>query len=128
MSFRNLKHDELVKAVKYFEVPDTSETNTRAELIAALEEKQISWSNYRKFVAVPEETDTDEFDVQFSKMVLLKMERQNPTFEVLGHKFTRNQPFQVMSEQDAQDVIDVAESMGGGFRIASPSEAKSYFG
>lgn len=133
MSFKNLKHHELVKATEYFDVPDVSESNTRTELIAALEESEISWSNYKKFVAGNDEQTEEPIveeakEVLFNKMVLLKMERKNARFDILGRTFTREQPFQVMSEHEAQDIIDTADTMGGGFRIASPAEAKSYFG
>lgn len=164
MSFKNLNKQKLLKAAEYFDVPVT-EDDTKAEIIAALEENEVSWSNYKKFVE-PHELEQDHQDdngwnlspvedetsvsnsnayetktaakvdsvgpaaqaVEFNKMVLLKMDRKNATFEILGRKFTREQPFQVMSENEAQDIINTAETMGGGFRIASPSEAKSYFG
>jgi hypothetical protein len=161
MSFRNLNKGELLKAAQYFDV-DVTENNTRQEIVAALEESEVSWSNYKKFVdnddegrwndnggsqtsedktSVPnsnayETTPAAKVDsegpasqaVHFDKMVLVKMERKNGTFEIMGRKFTRQQPFQVMSENEAQNIIDAAESMGGGFRIATPAEAKSYFG
>jgi hypothetical protein len=141
MSFRNLNKPQLLKAAEYFDV-NVTDDNTKPEIIAALEEKEVSWSNYKKFVE-PQESDenrwydnggsvgpeeTSSAEVQFGKMVLLKMERKNATFEIFGRKFTRDQPFQVMSETEAQEIIDAAASMGGGFRIANPSEAKSYFG
>jgi hypothetical protein len=144
MSFRNLKHEELVKAVKYFEVPGAGEDNTRLELIAALEEADVSWSNYKKFVADDAGDPTHEVErqgteeqpfaepaaqaVEFSPTVLVKMERKNPTYDILGRRFTQKHPYQVMTEAEAQELIDVAETEGGGFRIANPSEAKSYFG
>jgi hypothetical protein len=154
MSFKNLNKEELLKAAGCFDVYVT-EDNTKAEIIAALEESEISWSNYKKFVEKNEEPIGSVEDdtslpnrnayetkpeakvyaqgpaaqaVEFNKMVLVKMERKNGTFEILGRKFTRDQPFQVMSENEAQDIIDTAATMGGGFRIATPAEAKSYFG
>lgn len=168
MSFKNLNKAELLKAAEYFDV-EVTEDNTKQEIIAALEESEISWSNYKKFVGSEENAKAADDEnrwyddggelpkadltsvvnsnayettpeakvnsetpasqaVQFNKMVLLKMERKNGTFEILGRKFTREQPFQVMTEDEAQAIIDAASTMGGGFRIATPSEAKSYFG
>jgi len=132
MSFKNLNKAELLKVAKFFDV-DVTEDNTRPEILAALEESNVSWANYKKFVEPEQETEESFSEpttetVGFNKMVLIKMERKNPTFEILGHKFTKDQPFQVVSESEAQDIIDAAEALGGGFRIATPAEAKSYFG
>lgn len=128
MSFSRLKKEELVDAALFFDVYITEES-TKPEIIAALEEKEISWSNYKKFMLKEDQSD-DQQDAssEFNNMVLLKMDRQNPTFDILGRRFTKEQPFQLVSEDDAQDIIDATEDMGGGFRIASPAEAKKYFG
>jgi len=141
MSFTTLNKKELLRAVERFEVPGVSDENTRAEIIAALDEAEVSWSNYKKFVESkevdPEEVGTaDEENVaeapkatdKFSEMVLLKMTRANGTFEINGHRFTKAQPFKLLSAGEAQDIIDVADRIGGGFRIASPAEAQSFFG
>lgn len=135
MSFASLKKDELKYAAEFFDVPH-GPNDTKPELIAALEEKEITWANYKKFVAAdgnpveedkPEEPPVDE-KIVFNDTVLLKMDRQNPTFEILGRRFTKQQPFQVMSADEAQKIIDASEGIGGGFRIASPAEAKRFFG
>ena len=137
MSFKNLKLEQLRYAAEFFDVP-VEENETKAQIIAALEEANISWSNYKKFAEAngeKVEDDTEEKavrvtkpEVNFNETVLLKMDRQNPTFEILGRKFTKTQPFQVMSADDAQKIIDAASEIGGGFRIATPAEARSYFG
>jgi hypothetical protein len=152
MSFKNLNKEKLLQAAEFVNL-DVTEDNTKAEIITAIEESGFTWSNYQKFIAadnrVPGEalnqgphheaprqgtadqpfaTPSAQAATQFNQMVLLKMERQNGTFEILGNRFTKTQPFQVMSADEAQEIIDAAEKMGGGFRIATPAEAKSYFG
>lgn len=140
MSFKNLKHKDLLYAAEFFDVQGVTEESTRAEIIAGLEENNISWANYKKFVEVNgqevvgengdviNEEKSQAAPIVFSDDVLLKMDRQNPTFEILGYRFTKKQPFLVLTADEAQKVIDAAESLGGGFRIASPAEARSYFG
>lgn len=153
MSFKNLNKEKLLYAAEFANV-NVSEDNTKAEIIAALEEAGFSWSNYQKFVEAEdrvageslrqasqphyEETRQGTAEepfaqpaaqaVQFNEHVLIKMERQNPTFDILGHRFTKKQPFKVVSPDEAQKIIDTAATMGGGFRIATPAEAKEYFG
>lgn len=135
MSFKNLNKKQLLKAAKLFDV-EVAEDDTNPQIVAALEEANASWTNYKKFVAEESgvvaddvaDEDESEDQVEFGKPVLLKMERKNPTYDILGHRFTKDQPFQVMSEDEAQKVIDTAELEGGGFRVASPAEARSYFG
>lgn len=153
MSFKNLNKEKLLYAAEFANIR-VSEDNTKAEIIAALEEAGFSWSNYQKFIGaeervagealkqastphheVPRQGTAEEpfaepaaQAVQFNETVLVKMERQNPTFDILGHRFTKAQPFKVVSPDEAQRIIDTAETLGGGFRIATPAEAKAYFG
>jgi len=127
MSFTRLKKSELLDVASFFEVHVT-EDDTKDEILAALDEKEVSWNNYKKFY-LREEADVEPTDMsELSNMVLLKMERKNPTFDIFGKRFTQKQPFQVVSEDEAQEIIDATEDMGGGFRIASPAEARKYFG
>jgi hypothetical protein len=141
MSFKTLKKEDLLYAAEFANI-DVSDCNTNVEIIAALEEGNFTWASYKKFIDADKrkfgesqedltnrETGFDQsVNVQFNQMVLLKMERKNGTFEILGRRFTNKQPFQVMSPDEAQEIIDLADTMGGGFRIATPAEAKSYFG
>jgi hypothetical protein len=132
MSFTSLKKEELIYAADFANI-ELTENATKAEIIAALEEAGFTWNNYKKFVQadggqVEEDSPVAEANIQFDQMVLLKMDRKNPTFEILGRRFTSRQPFQVMTADEAQQIIDLVEPMGGGFRIATPAEAKNYFG
>lgn len=55
--------------------------------------------------------------------VLVKMERQNPYYEVAGKTFTSEHPFVVMTPTEAQAIFDFED----GFRIATPREASEYY-
>lgn len=143
MSLRQLTKERLLKAAEFFEV-EANEENTNAEIVTALEEKGVSWKNYKKFVEplfdqsqppldapLIQEYNEDEklptveqADEQFNNVVLLKMDRKNARYDILGYTFTKEHPFRAMSENDAQQIIDTVE----GFRLASPKEAKQYYG
>lgn len=56
-------------------------------------------------------------------VVLIKMERENPRYDIRGHKFTRENPFALVRDEEA-DYILAQE----GFKVASPREAKEYYG
>lgn len=54
---------------------------------------------------------------------LLKMERWNPTFNILGYRFEREHPFVLVKPEDAQWIMSHEQ----GFRIATPEEAKEFY-
>lgn len=56
-------------------------------------------------------------------LVLVKMIRKNASYEVRGYRFTREHPFALVSEENADYLIEVDE----GFRMASPKEAREYY-
>lgn len=65
------------------------------------------------------EADTDEGE----DLVLLKMIRTNRTYQIRGYTFKTDHPFALVTEDDADYLIEV----DGGFRIASPKEARAYY-
>lgn len=56
--------------------------------------------------------------------VLLKMDRENPTYMIRGYKFTRANPFALVASTDADYILEHEE----GFKVASPREVKEYYG
>lgn len=58
------------------------------------------------------------------EVVLVKMERENPRYDIRGYKFTRKDPFALVKEDDADYILSNVE----GFKVASPREAKEYYG
>lgn len=121
MSFDKLKLEELQKAAHLFEVPVT-EDDTRKEIINKLQESGKTYAMYKRFEE-PSNGDESTGQVEFSSTILLKMNRQNPSFEAFGYKFTRSHPYQVMSQQDAQKIMDTYD----GFGIATPDEVRSFY-
>lgn len=120
MSFDKMKLEELQKAAHLFEIQIT-EADTRKEIIVKLQESGKTFAMYKRFTDPEEENEPGP--VEFSQTLLLKMERQNPSFEVFGYKFTRTHPYQVMPQEDAQKIMDTYE----GFTIATPDEVKSFY-
>lgn len=115
-----MKLEDLQKVAHLFEI-DITESDTKKEIILKLQESGKTYAMYKKFTQ--EEEDDAPTGVQFGSTMLLKMTRLNPSFEVFGYKFTKTHPYQVMSQEDAQKIIDTYE----GFIIASPDEAKSFY-
>jgi hypothetical protein len=125
-SFGQMNKAELIAVAERFEV-DITACTTNKEIENKIIDAGITWAAYRKFVAEVEEANQPQentSDLFVDSTVLLKMDRQNPTFEAYGHMFTKKHPFAVMAAEDAQRIIDNFE----GFRIASPAEAKSFYG
>jgi len=131
MSFTDLKITELRKAADSFGI-DTSEFKTKPEIIAALEEEGISWQMYAKFdnaekqdIEVPEseKKKREKKIMKTTDQVLVKMERNNHSYETNNYRFTQEHPFMAMSETEAQKIFD-SES---GFRLATPREAQEFY-
>jgi hypothetical protein len=55
--------------------------------------------------------------------VLVKMERANFRYDILGHTFTREHPFVAMPADSAQAIFDKEE----GFRLATPKEVQDFY-
>ena len=131
MSFTDLKITELRKAAESFGV-DPAEYKTKLEIVAALEEEGITYEMYNKFTSVDKETiEVSELDkkkreqkiMKTTNSVLVKMERDNQSYNTMNYTFTREHPFVAMSETEAQSIFDNQE----GFRLATPREVQEYY-
>lgn len=133
MSFSNLKLEELRQVAETFAVDHESAKN-KADLIALLAEEGVTFEMYKGFT----DAEKAEADVEPKKksgslsnslaslqggQVLVKMERMNPRYDVNEFTFTRENPFIVMSEKDAQEIFDTQE----GFRLATPKEVQEFY-
>jgi hypothetical protein len=116
-----MKLEELQGVAHFFEI-DITENDTKKEIITKLQENGRTYSVYKKFTE-EQQSVSEGTEIQFGKTILLKMARLNPSFEAYGYKFTKTHPYQVMSQEDAQKIMDTYE----GFIIASPDEAKSFY-
>jgi hypothetical protein len=131
MSFADLKITELRKAAESFGV-ETQGLKTKQEIVALLEEEGISYQMYDKFtnvekqeIKVPEQEKKkrEQKIMNTAAQVLVKMERNNHSYETGGYIFSQEHPFMAMSETDAQKIFDTQ----AGFRLATPREAQEYY-
>lgn len=67
--------------------------------------------------------EEDEEEAPADDLVLIRMTRHNYSYEVRGYKFTREHPFGLVTEEDADYLVEVE----GGFQMATPSEARSFY-
>lgn len=129
MSFNAMKLDELKNVAETFAV-DYESAKNKADLVALLAEEGVSYDMYEKFInaeKVDQEPRPSKNAAAVSEksgnQVLVKMERRNPRYDVRGYTFTRENPFIVMSEKDAQEIFDSQT----GFRLATPKEAQEFY-
>jgi len=149
MSFKNLNKDELLKVAEHFAV-DVTTTNedgdpTKKEILAALAEGDdpVTWEQYKEYylpaakTEAPKETPHTEKphdkpetateekkpEVEQEEQVLIKYERKNPTYEVVGYRFTLAHPFQKVPASVASHLVRNLK----GFRVALPDEVADYY-
>lgn len=142
MSFRDLKVDELAKVAEFFvvDVEAASDKPTKKELIAALNsgDDPVTWEQYTDIYLKAEVPDdlTEEVpvgkpvkatepteEVDTSDYVLVKYDRKNPTYQVVGYSFSKRHPFVAVPPEIAEYLILRQE----GFRQALPSEVAEYY-
>jgi hypothetical protein len=129
MSFETLKKEDLLKIADEYGV-DTKPTDTKAVIIAALAEDGVNWDDVAKVDKTVAEQDAvikEEATVakQNGPKQLLRMMRANSSYEIRGVKFTKEHPFALVAEEDAEFIT---ENDPEGFRYATPKEAANYYG
>jgi hypothetical protein len=131
MSFLNLKISDLRKTAESFGV-DTEGAKSKQEIAALLEEEGITYQMFEKFNgAEKEEIEIPEFEKQkrekkimkTQNTVLVKMDRDNYSYQTMGYTFSQQHPFVAMNESEAQRIFDTQN----GFRLATPREAQEYY-
>ena len=131
MSFETLKVSDLKKIAEDFGV-DINNLKNKTDIIAALSEEGVTWAVYQKTVETLEEETEDmseqtivrnEKKEQSGEDVLVKMERDNFRYDILGFSFTKEHPFVAMSQDKAQQIFDKED----GFRLATPKEVQEYY-
>jgi hypothetical protein len=128
MSFTELKKPDLIEFAEYYGT-DLEGLKTVAEFRAKLEEDGLKDEDWQRFV--DSKADKVESKPQNSKKVdakeedtlLLKMNRQNPSANIMGYHFTTRHPFAVVPVAIAEEIIKNYH----GFSIALPSEAESFY-
>lgn len=121
-----MKIKELRDLGEYFGV-DLEGLKTKNEVISVLAEEGISYEMYSKFLGA-EKADVDVPAPKVNKKagdnaVLVRMDRENPAYEINGYKFTREHPYVAMSQEDADFIFDTQI----GFRMATPREVQEYY-
>ena len=127
-----VKVSELKKVAEDFGV-EVEGAKNKATIIAALTEEGVTWSVYAK---TQNKTDEDEEDTSMEILprfdpkksnpedtVLVRMDRANFRYDILGHTFTREHPFVAMDKDQAQGIFDKEE----GFRLATPKEVQDFY-
>lgn len=121
-----MKIKELREVGEYFGV-ELEGLKTKNEVISVLTEEGISYEMYSKFLGA----EKAEIDVPAPKTnkkpgdnaVLVRMDRENPAYEINGYTFTREHPYVAMSQEDADFIFDTQI----GFRMATPREVQEYY-
>lgn len=121
MSFSQLNKEQLLDACRLFEI-DADENAKNQELKALLNaDPKANFQTYKRLLD-PDPVEEPE-NIVYNDMVILKMSRENPSFEAFGFRFTKDNPYIAMSSDQAQLIINSYD----GFLIASPDEVKSYY-
>ena len=130
MSFDTLKVAELKQIAEDFAV-DIQGIGGKKDIIAALAEEGVTWAIYKKAKGIEEEEKemnetlpkAEPKVVNKEDLVLVKMTRANFSYEIRGHKFTKEHPFVAMDKDTAQAIFDKEE----GFVMATPAEVQEFY-
>ena len=97
----------------------------KAVLLEALVRAGVS--EFAMKEALKSKTDDIRTEPTFDKkdpVILVKMTRANPTFRFRGYKFTKEHPFVLMNEGDANDIVRFEV----GFSMSNVEETETYYG
>ena len=132
-----LTKEELLAAAEQFGV-EFKRAMSKADLVAALTEDGVDVDLINGLKKIQEDAADDEFgalepepvqedagaqDEDDENLVLVRMIRANNTYQIRGYTFTRAHPYALVKENDADFLIE----RDGGFRMASPKEAREYY-
>ncbi len=123
-----MKVAELQGVAAAYGLEDDIKGLKKQEIIDVLNAEGISHSDFTRLASAEREEKEPEEEVDVNSLVLVKMDRPNPSYEVRMprgkiHSFTYRHPFVAMSEDDADFIFDNED----GFRLATPKEAKSFY-
>lgn len=138
MSFKTLKKPQLVAVATGFGL-DVDENNNVAELKAAIAEadyitwdeavnilkRENLWTEDDEAKAVEAKEEAKAAKEAEPRDTVIRMYRANRSYEILGHKFTQENPYALMSAADAETITDLDPE---GFRYASPKEVAEFYG
>lgn len=129
MSFARLaKKPEILKEIADFFGSDVDEKAKAPTIIKVLEDDGVTWemaiqSGLPGLVEINEELKAEEAERRANApKTLIRMMRENLRYDVRGYTFTRANPFQIVSQEDADYLVSQ-----GGFRPATPKEAQEFY-
>jgi hypothetical protein len=129
--FVEMERDDLIAVATEFGVDHNPLADTKLELLRALDQDGVEYSLYK---ATHPDAPVDE-NVEVAAVVvediptlpvnrqLVKMTRKNASLEFRGVKFTRENPYGMLSEDDAEYAINVF----GGFVPVTQREFEAYY-
>ena len=131
-----LKKDELIKAAEFFGT-DYKPSQKKGVIAAALAEDGVTFAMYEKQFATeatePKDVVTDSGEAPKATAPapaapadpgqLVKMTRNNASFQIRGQTFTREHPYRLVAGADLDYILGNVE----GFRLATPAEVQSYY-
>lgn len=125
MSLVTLKKGDLLEVAKEFGVEVTPDA-TKTEILSGLSADGVTWEMYKE--AFPDEEVLEDAPAGVptkpkGPTALLRMQRENGTYQVRGYEFTREHPFVAVSEEDANWILENVV----GFSIASPRQAQEFY-
>lgn len=130
-NFNEMKKEDLVAVAEKFGV-EINVHETKAVIIGHLVAEGVTPELVASFE--PGETPVVEDDApvapKFSpnedpgEKVTVRMKRSNASFEARGYRFTREHPFALVDEDDAEYLINTL----GGFQLATQTEIQKYYG
>lgn len=136
-NFRELTVAELQDVADAFGVDFESGSNKNSK-ISELAENGVTIEMWNEITAAaepdeenaPEEDDDDDVRPEPPRVekpeddkVLVKMTRFNNTYHIRGYQFSRQHPFALVTEDDADYLCRV----DGGFQMATPREAREFY-
>lgn len=137
--FMELTRKQLNKIADEFAV-DVKDVKNKTELVERLVDEGVTYEEYEKMqqaveaqqaeesaeqVKEPEVPETElEADPEPEEQTfLVKMERQNPSYDAVGKTFTSEHPFMVCTKEE----VDRLMYEHTGFRMATPQEVEQYY-
>jgi parvulin-like peptidyl-prolyl isomerase len=132
MSFNSMKLSELKLIAEGWGV-DVPQRVNKANLIRLMEEEGLNYETYLSYVEAAEgkkeeEEKEDPARIKNIKLssenhILVKMDRYNMSYEAMGYRFSRENPYAVVPESIAQEIFDHHD----GFRPATPREVQDFY-
>lgn len=142
MKLSTMSKDELIEIADEFGT-EANESLSETQIIARLLEEGVTeemivtfWDGKyppevaeeavvlsKKVISKKEMQASSVVKVEIPEQVLIFMDRENPTYEIRGYRFTSEHPFALVSADDAE-VITAGDE---GFRYATPKQARAYY-